>query len=73
MQMWGYREGIGFYVVFNGLGHILERNSLLFTYSSKGSFSCRSTIDRPPQCHTFISSNQANPSRWIQVTRHGNH
>ena len=30
------------------------RNSLLFTNSSKGSFSCRRTIDSPPQCRTFI-------------------
>ena len=30
------------------------RNSLLFTNSSKGSFSCIRTIDSPLQRHTFI-------------------
>ena len=30
------------------------RNSLLFTNISKGSLSCRRTIDSPPQSRTFI-------------------
>ena len=42
----GRKEGIGFYVTFNSLGHIV---------------SCERTIDSPPQRHTFISSNQPNP------------
>ena len=30
------------------------RNSLFYTNSLKGSFSCRKTIDSPPHCCTFI-------------------
>ena len=30
------------------------RNSLLFRYSSKGSFNCKKTIDSPPQRRTFM-------------------
>ena len=32
----------------------LGRKSLLFMNGSKGSFSCRRTIDSPPKWHTFI-------------------
>ena len=54
---------MGFYVAFNGLGNIakdrnpeLGRNFVHFAAnSSKGVFSCRRTIDNPPQRHTFIN------------------
>ena len=50
-----------FYVAFNSLGHIetrfrnpeLWRNSRFVPMSWKGSFSCRSTIDSPPQRRTL--------------------
>ena len=50
---------MGFNVAFNSLGHIAKRykpgrNSIHLTNSSKRSFSCRWTIDSPPQRRTFI-------------------
>ena len=57
------KEGIGFYVAFNSLYQAIlrwdrnpepERNFLLSTNSSKGSFSCRRITDSPPQRCTFI-------------------
>ena len=53
------KEGSIFLHTFNCSGHISRRDnnpelgriSLLFRNSSKGSFSCRSTIDSPTQCY----------------------
>ena len=46
------------HVAFNSLIHITtlwkQLNSLLFTNSFKGSFSCRNTITSPLQCRTII-------------------
>ena len=50
----GWKEGMGFYVALNSLGHITTRfrnpepgrNSLLFTNSSTGSLSCYSGMKR---------------------------
>ena len=57
----GSKEGIEFYVVFNGLGHIATRlkpgtgkNFPIFLNSSKRSFSWRRTMDSLPQQRTSI-------------------
>ena len=44
----GRKEDMGFYVAGNW------KKFPSFTNSSKGSFSCRGTIDSPPQRRTFI-------------------
>ena len=48
----------------------LGRNSFLFTNSSKGSFSCRRTMYRPPQYHTCIHSPHRDTLRIISLPPH---